>query len=147
MPVILATQEAEIRRIQVWSQPRQRVCKTLSWKKPIAKKKKQKNNSLEQAGECLQVCYAQGKFNTKRLLPKEQVALTFLSLHLSSEASEDFPYHCASSACLLITPRLCLRAVLFSSLDCSGFMFPCHLFVCSVSYWSLSFPVIHGALE
>jgi hypothetical protein len=32
MPVILATQEAEIRRITVRSQPRHRVCKTLSQK-------------------------------------------------------------------------------------------------------------------
>jgi hypothetical protein len=32
MPVILATQEAEIRRIEVRSQPRQIVCETLSWK-------------------------------------------------------------------------------------------------------------------
>jgi hypothetical protein len=30
MPVILATQEAEIRRLMVQSQPRQIVCKTLS---------------------------------------------------------------------------------------------------------------------
>jgi hypothetical protein len=32
MPVILATQEAEIRRIEVQSQPRQIVCETLSQK-------------------------------------------------------------------------------------------------------------------
>jgi hypothetical protein len=32
MPVILAAQEAEIRRIAVQSQPRQIVHKTLSWK-------------------------------------------------------------------------------------------------------------------
>jgi hypothetical protein len=32
MPVILAIQEAEIRRIMVQSQPRQIVCKTLSQK-------------------------------------------------------------------------------------------------------------------
>jgi hypothetical protein len=32
VPIILATQEAEIRRIEVWSQARQIVCKTLSWK-------------------------------------------------------------------------------------------------------------------
>jgi hypothetical protein len=31
-PVILATQEAEIRKIKVQSQPRQIVCETLSWK-------------------------------------------------------------------------------------------------------------------
>jgi hypothetical protein len=37
MPVILATQEAEIRRIMVRSQPRQIVCKPLSGKKPITK--------------------------------------------------------------------------------------------------------------
>jgi hypothetical protein len=37
MPVILATQEAEIRRIMIRSQPRQIVCETLS-QKPIAKK-------------------------------------------------------------------------------------------------------------
>jgi hypothetical protein len=34
MPIILATQEAEIRRIMVRSQPRQIVCKTLSQKSP-----------------------------------------------------------------------------------------------------------------
>jgi hypothetical protein len=32
MPVILVTQEAEIRRIEVQSQPRQTVCETLSRK-------------------------------------------------------------------------------------------------------------------
>jgi hypothetical protein len=36
MPVILATQEAEIRRVTVQSQPRQRVHETLS-RKPITK--------------------------------------------------------------------------------------------------------------
>jgi hypothetical protein len=38
MPVILATQEAEIRRITVQSQHRQIAHKTLSQKKPITKK-------------------------------------------------------------------------------------------------------------
>jgi hypothetical protein len=37
-PVILATQEAEIRRIAVWSQPRQIVCETMSWKNPSQKR-------------------------------------------------------------------------------------------------------------
>jgi hypothetical protein len=37
-PVILATQEAEIRRIVVWGQPGQRVDKTLSWKNPSPKR-------------------------------------------------------------------------------------------------------------
>jgi hypothetical protein len=32
-PVILATQEAEIRRIEIQSQPGQTGCKTLSWGK------------------------------------------------------------------------------------------------------------------
>jgi hypothetical protein len=38
MPVILAIQEVEIRRIRVRSQPRHTVHKTLSWKKPFTKK-------------------------------------------------------------------------------------------------------------
>jgi hypothetical protein len=38
-PVILATQEAEIRRIKVQSQPRETVHETLSQKKVITKKK------------------------------------------------------------------------------------------------------------
>jgi hypothetical protein len=38
MAVILATQEAEIRRITVRSQPRQIVRETLSQKKPLQKK-------------------------------------------------------------------------------------------------------------
>jgi hypothetical protein len=42
-PVILATQEAEIRRIMVQSQPRQIECETLSQKK---KKKSQKSDIL-----------------------------------------------------------------------------------------------------
>jgi hypothetical protein len=37
-PVILATQQAGIRRIAVWSQPRQIVCKTLSQIKPLQKR-------------------------------------------------------------------------------------------------------------
>jgi hypothetical protein len=37
MPVIPATQEAEIRRILVWSQFRQIVCETLSQKNPTQK--------------------------------------------------------------------------------------------------------------
>jgi hypothetical protein len=37
-PVILATQEAEIRRISVQGQPRQIVCETLSGKKTHHKK-------------------------------------------------------------------------------------------------------------
>jgi hypothetical protein len=36
-PVIIATQEAEIRRIAIQSQPRQIVCETLSRKNPITK--------------------------------------------------------------------------------------------------------------
>jgi hypothetical protein len=32
-PVILATQEAELRRIMFQSQPRQIACETLSWEK------------------------------------------------------------------------------------------------------------------
>jgi hypothetical protein len=36
-PVILATQEAEVRRIEVRSQPRQIVCETLSCQKPSQK--------------------------------------------------------------------------------------------------------------
>jgi hypothetical protein len=38
MPVILATQKAEIRRIEVWSQPRQTVPRDPIFKKPIRKK-------------------------------------------------------------------------------------------------------------
>jgi hypothetical protein len=38
MPVILATQEANIRRIPFWTQHKQIVCKTLSWIKSITKK-------------------------------------------------------------------------------------------------------------
>jgi hypothetical protein len=38
MPVILATEEAEIRRIEVWSQSGQIVHETLSWKKPSKKR-------------------------------------------------------------------------------------------------------------
>jgi hypothetical protein len=38
MPVILATQEAEIRRIMVWSQPRQIVLRDPILKKPFTKK-------------------------------------------------------------------------------------------------------------
>jgi hypothetical protein len=37
MPIFLATQEAEIRKISVWSQPRQIVGKILSWKNPSQK--------------------------------------------------------------------------------------------------------------
>jgi hypothetical protein len=38
MPVILVTQEAEIKRIAVWSQPGQIVCNTLSQKNLNTKK-------------------------------------------------------------------------------------------------------------
>jgi hypothetical protein len=40
MPVILATQEADIKRMVVQSQPRQTVCESLSGKNPSQKKKK-----------------------------------------------------------------------------------------------------------
>jgi hypothetical protein len=36
--VILATQEADIRRIAIQSQPGEIICKTLSWKNPLQKK-------------------------------------------------------------------------------------------------------------
>jgi hypothetical protein len=39
MPIIIATQEAEIRRITIQSQPRQIVCKTLSQQKTYHRKK------------------------------------------------------------------------------------------------------------
>jgi ABC-type transporter MlaC component len=52
MPVILATQEAAIRRIMVQSQPRQTVCKTLSRKKQ--NKTKQKKPSQKRAGRVAQ---------------------------------------------------------------------------------------------
>jgi hypothetical protein len=39
MPSILATQEAEIRKIEVQSQAKKTVCETLSGKKPIIQKK------------------------------------------------------------------------------------------------------------
>jgi hypothetical protein len=42
MPIILATQEAQIRRIEAGSQPRQIVRETLSQKKSFTKKKKKK---------------------------------------------------------------------------------------------------------
>jgi hypothetical protein len=38
MPVILATEEAEVRKIAIRSHPVQIVCETLSQKKPITKK-------------------------------------------------------------------------------------------------------------
>jgi hypothetical protein len=44
MPIILAIQEAEIRMIEVWSQPKQIVCETLFWKK------KKSNPSQKRAG-------------------------------------------------------------------------------------------------
>jgi hypothetical protein len=47
-PLILATQEAEIRGITVLSQPRQLVCKTLP-------QKKKKNPSQKRAGRVAQV--------------------------------------------------------------------------------------------
>jgi hypothetical protein len=37
MPLILASQEAEIRRITIWNQPGQIVWETLSWKNPTQK--------------------------------------------------------------------------------------------------------------
>jgi hypothetical protein len=49
MPVILATQEAEIRRIKVRSQLRQIVYKTLSWKYPI----QERASGVTQVVECL----------------------------------------------------------------------------------------------
>jgi hypothetical protein len=44
-PVILATQEAEVRRITVQSQPGQIVCETLSWKTHHKKRVKALNSS------------------------------------------------------------------------------------------------------
>jgi hypothetical protein len=49
MPVILASQEAEIRRITVQSQPKQIVHETLSWKYPTTKRP----GKVDQVIECL----------------------------------------------------------------------------------------------
>jgi hypothetical protein len=49
MPVILATQEAEVRRISVWGQPRQVVWETLSQKK----KKNHEKGLVEWLHACL----------------------------------------------------------------------------------------------
>jgi hypothetical protein len=51
IPVILATQEAEIRRIKVESQPRQIVNETLSLK-TLHKKKKKKKNRDGRVAQC-----------------------------------------------------------------------------------------------
>jgi hypothetical protein len=48
MPVILATQKAEIRRTAVQSQPRQIFGKTLSWKRKKKKKKKEHKTRMEE---------------------------------------------------------------------------------------------------
>jgi hypothetical protein len=48
MPVILAIQEAEIRRITVQSQPRQIVCETLSQKHPSYMHQKKKTGGVAQ---------------------------------------------------------------------------------------------------
>jgi hypothetical protein len=49
MPAIIATQEVEIRRIEVWSQPWKIVHKTLSWKYPTQKRA----GRVAQVVECL----------------------------------------------------------------------------------------------
>jgi hypothetical protein len=45
MPVILASQEAEIKRIKVRGQPRQIVCETLSRRNPTQKRARPSSNS------------------------------------------------------------------------------------------------------
>jgi hypothetical protein len=57
LPVILATHEAEIRRIKVLSQPGQIVCKILSQKIPITKKgwHMKKNEMLSFAGKWMEL--------------------------------------------------------------------------------------------
>jgi hypothetical protein len=49
MPVILATQEVELRRIAVWSQAEQIVCKILPWRNP----KQQRAGGVAQVVGCL----------------------------------------------------------------------------------------------
>jgi hypothetical protein len=73
MPVILDTQEAEIRRIVVQRQPRKIVLKTLSWKYPSQNKTKQ-NKKKKRAGRVVQGMgpefkpqYHKKKNSTKRL--------------------------------------------------------------------------------
>jgi hypothetical protein len=60
MPVILATQEAEIKRIAIQSQPGQIVCETLS----------RRNPSQKRAGGM-----AQGAVQTLALQKKKKIAL------------------------------------------------------------------------
>jgi hypothetical protein len=50
MPIILATQEAEIRRITVQSQPGQMVCETLSRKNPSQKNKPNQTKTKKAGG-------------------------------------------------------------------------------------------------
>jgi hypothetical protein len=54
MPVILATQQAEIRRIKVQSQPGQIVHETLTQKKPYHKTKTNKQTNAGTDGSHLQ---------------------------------------------------------------------------------------------
>jgi hypothetical protein len=63
MPVILATQEAEIRRTEVQSQPQQTVCKTLSRKNPSQKRA---GGVAQSGGPEFKPQYRQKKFFKKR---------------------------------------------------------------------------------
>jgi hypothetical protein len=72
VPVILATQEAEIRRIVVWSQPGQMVHETLSWKTLHTNRA---NDVAQSVGPEFKSQYYKkkswnGKFGVKYILPQ-----------------------------------------------------------------------------
>jgi hypothetical protein len=85
MPITLATQKAEIRRITVWSQTGEILCKTLSWKK----------KSQQRAGGVVQGVGLEFKPHNRKRKKKEVLWITCFRLY----------YKCISSLISTIEHR------------------------------------------
>jgi hypothetical protein len=114
MPVILATQEAEIRRITFQSQPGQIVCEILSGKNPTQKmtgrvaqgvgpefkpqyhKKKKKERKKERKRKGNSRCGPHVKEGslTLQLIPLHKLAHAHVNTHAGASVAKEALWHC-----------------------------------------------------
>jgi hypothetical protein len=97
------TQEAEIRRITVWSQPGQTVCRTVSWKNPSQKRA----GGVAQGAEPeLTPSTTKTKHNKTKKSPQKQVLCSTTYIHficLSIKQSDCKICHCWLEILILLS--------------------------------------------